>query len=93
MAVNSLRQFAETTEGTKCSVFAKELFMAVKIVLEPDLEKQVIGKSWVYRRELARVYARWSRQLDVSSRILRLSERPRPKPRLKVYPAAKLVRN
>lgn len=90
---DNLEAPAEATEGINLRRVREEFVMAVKVVLEPELEIQVSGKSWAYRRHLSRVYARWSRQLSVSSWILQQVEQPKPRPRLKAYPRKKLERN
>jgi len=57
-----------------------------RVILEPSLECKVGRWSAWQRRELARKFERWARQLRVSARMLDLDEAPKPPPRLKALP-------
>jgi len=57
-----------------------------RVFLEPTLESKVFCWNACQRRELARKFERWGRQLRVSAKILDLDETPKPPPRLKALP-------
>jgi len=54
-----------------------------RVILEPMLESKVSCWSSCQRRELARKFERWARQLRVSAKMLDLDEGPKPAPHLK----------
>jgi hypothetical protein len=58
----------------------------IRVVLEPTLESKVHCWTACQRRELARTFERWARQLRVSAKILDLDDAPKPLPRLKALP-------
>lgn len=62
------------------------------VVLEPELELIAATLSPTQRRELARVYRRWARQLFVSARVLEKYQQP-SLPRLKRLSPSKLALN
>ena len=55
-----------------------------RVILEPTLESKVSCWSSCQRRELARKFERWARQLRVSAKMLDLDDAPKPPPRLKI---------
>lgn len=57
-----------------------------RVVLEPTLESKVFSWNACQRRELARQFERWARQLRVSAKILDLDDAPKPLPCLKALP-------
>ena len=63
-----------------------------RVTLEPALEEQVALMGPGQRLALARVYARWARQLRVSAKILEQPAELR-KPPLRKLPRSHLVRN
>jgi hypothetical protein len=62
------------------------MFKKPRVVLEPTLESKVYGWTACQRRELARTFERWARQLRVSAKMLDLDDAPKPLPRLKALP-------
>ena len=57
-----------------------------RVILEPTLESKVFCWPAWQRRELARKFERWARQLRVSAKMLDLDAAPKPPPRLKSLP-------
>ena len=52
-----------------------------RVILEPTLESKAFCLTACQRRELARKFERWARQLRVSAKMLDLDESPKPPPR------------
>lgn len=71
----------------------KGVVVRVRIRLEPALEERTALMNAAQCRALARVYARWARQLRVKAKILELDRQPVRRPPLRPLPARRLALN
>ena len=65
----------------------------IRVSLEPKLEAQVALMTPAQRREMARLFFRWSKQLYVSAAILEADAQPLPQRAIKPLPRRRLFLN